>query len=209
MVNKSYHQPKHLRKSSKVNEGTVTVVDFCWPSLTFVDYHWPLLAIYLTRDINPFPSFPLHFSFSHSVMHVWPSAETRCCLLVGSRKAVSLLLMCSCFLFVSYFLPSLSPPLRSPPLRSPPLSFRYLYFVCTVFIVLIFKETKQWAKITVKEPFAKREMHSAVFTGSEVWVFGGKGIISSWIVFSLLALRALSFSISFKKIETKSNLQRN
>ena len=30
----------------------------------------------------------------------------------------------------------------------------------------------------MKEPFAKREMHSAVFTGSEVWVFGGKGIIS-------------------------------
>eukprot|EP00026_Physarum_polycephalum_P000096 Phypoly_transcript_00096.p2 GENE.Phypoly_transcript_00096~~Phypoly_transcript_00096.p2 ORF type:complete len:684 (+),score=98.45 Phypoly_transcript_00096:4830-6881(+) len=35
--------------------------------------------------------------------------------------------------------------------------------------------TKQWTKVNVTGEFAKRELHSAIFTGTEIWVFGGKG----------------------------------
>ena len=62
------------------------------------------------------------------------------------------------------------------PLFESSISFLPLYFSsCSLLWANQLKGTKQWTKVNVTGEFAKREMHTAIFTGSDIWVYGGKG----------------------------------
>ena len=92
--------------------------------------------------------------------------------------------------------------------------FRYTFVLINLFfdLLLIYVTgSKQWTKVNITGEFPKREMHTAVFTGTDIWVYGGKGISLGLLCFPLphrLSLSSVSSSLSlFFRLDSYSTIR--